>query len=240
MTDIQQSSAIRTRIWLGGKYTTRDPLPVQISPKRFEVKTVTSNLGLRVDRPFVFAGFPNVRNRREFTLPWADLREPPMLEHLDVLANIGQPFGLGLWKQEYDIFDGDATNKTFFLQRRQLLPVVTPSPTFPDYPTRVIVYDRSYLDPAAVATEQTVVQKTNATIDTGNPPAGTAWVESDGRQIGNLWVSEIRLGTAPPAASDCVVAAYLPLYTVVVDQEAPRSYAQALVEPRSLRLVEFG
>lgn len=240
MSTVQQRPAIRNLIWLGGKNTARDPVPVQITPKRFETKTRTSNLAMRVDRCFTMTGMPNVRNRREFTLPWADVREPELIEHLDVLAAAGQPFGLGIWKQETDVFDGDGENTTFFLQRRQLLAVVMPSTPYPDYPTRVIRCDKSYLDPTHAETELTVVDKTAATIDTGDPGAGEAWIETDGHQIGNLWVSKMRLGTAPPDAHDCLVAIYLPLYEVVIEAEQPRQYAIALVEQRSLRLVEFG
>lgn len=240
MSILQQHSAIRCRIWIGGMTSTRDPMPVQITPKRFETKTRTSNLATRVDRCFTMEGMPNVRNRREFALPWADLREEGLLEHLDILAAIGQPFGLGLWKQETDVFDGDGVATTFYLQRRLLIPGVVPQTSYPDFPTRVIVYDKPYIDPTKTATELTVVDKTAATIDTGTPGAGEAWVETDGRQFGNLWASKMRLGTAPPDEHDCLVAIYLPLYEVVIDAEQPRSYAQALVEPRSIRFIEFG
>lgn len=237
--NLQQHNGIRTRVYIGGKYTTRDPL-VQIGSKRFEAKQRTSNLAMRVDRAFTLAGMPNVRMRREFVLPWSDLREPGMLEHIDILTAVGQPFALGLWKHEYDVFDGDAENKTFYLQRRQLLEVTTPVILPGDYPTRVTRYDKSYLDPAAVATELAVVQKLAADIDTGDPAAGEAWVESDGHMIGNLWVSKLRVGTAPPDAHDCLVAAYLPLYAVLIDAEQTRSYPQSLMEPRTLKMIEFG
>src|SRR5690242_18654399 len=119
--ELLQHNAIRTKIWIGGRFSERDPLPVQVTKKRFEAKNPTSNLGLRVDRCFAMAGQPNVRNRCQFVLPWATLPEPALLEHVDILAGIGQPFGLALWKHEYDVFDGDGESTMFFLQRRQLL-----------------------------------------------------------------------------------------------------------------------
>jgi hypothetical protein len=240
MTEFQQQAAIRTKIWLGKNFITRSPLPVQVTPKRFETKTRTQNLGTRIDRVFTTAGMPNIRNRREFVLPWETIIEPEILEHLDILTAIGQPFGFGLWKHETDVFDGDGVSTTFYLQRRQLLPSVVPQTEFPDYPTRIIVYDLPYTDPAAVATPVTVIQTPSVDMDTGGPSAGEAWVENEGSQIGNLWVTRVRLGTPPPAAFDCLVAIYLPFYEVVVDAEAPRSYAQALREPRTIRLWEFG
>jgi len=241
MTELRQGNAIRTRVWIGGRLTERDPVPVQLSQKRFEAKTTTSNMAMRVDRPFVIPGFPNIRNRRQFVLPWNDLREPGLLEHLDILTAVGQPFGLGLWKQEYDVFDGDGENTTFYLQRRQLLPQFTPDVVLDDYPTRVIFYDRPYWDPNAVNTGVfTVVQKDPGSIDVGDPGGSEAWIEAQGSQLGTLWVSKMRLGTPPPDAADCLIAMYLPLYTVLVDTEGPRNYAQALMEPRTLRLYEFG
>lgn len=240
MTAIQQKNAIRQRIYLAGMICERSPQSVQLTQKRFQVSTRTSNLGLRVDRAFTMAGMPNVRNRRELTLPWPTITEPPLLEHIDRLVAAGQPFGVGIWKQEYDVFDGDGDATTFYLQRRQLLPVLTPDAMPADYPTRVTVYDKSFLDPTATPDELDVVDKTAATIDTGDPASGEAWIETDGHQVGNIWVSKVRLGDPAPLASDCLIAAYLPLYTMVVDQEQPRSYAQALQEPRSLKLVEFG
>jgi len=246
MAETRQHNAIRSRIWLGGKFISRDPVPIQITPKRFEAKTRTSNLAMRVDRCFTMGGMPNVRNRRDFTLPWNDLREPAMLEHIDILSNIGQPFPLGLWKQEYDIFDGDGQNQTFYLQRRQLLYApggALPAVLFDDFPTRVVTYDKSYLDSTAVGTEYAadkILQVHQADIDTGDPYPDEVWMSIEGEQFGNLWVSKIRFGTAPADASDNVTIIYLPLYEVVLDNEQPRSYVQSLVEPRTLKLVEFG
>ena len=240
---VQQQNAIRSRIWLGGKFISRDPVPIQIVPQRFETKTRTMNLAMRVDRAFSSPGFPNIRNRRGFVLPWTDLREPEMLEHLDILSNIGQPFPLGLWKQEYDVYDNDGQNQTFYLQRRQLLYApggALPVTLWDDYPTRVLVYDKSYLDAAAVVTEPTIVQVHQADIDTGDPYPDEVWLSIEGEQIGNLWASKMRFGTAPVEATDNIVVIYLPLYEVILDTEQSRSYSQSLVEPRTLKLIEFG
>lgn len=241
--EIQQHNGIRFRVWLGGKVITRDPVPIQITPKRFEAKTRTSNLGMRIDRCFSMGGMPNVRNRREFNLPWSTLNEPALLEHIDILANIGQPFPLGLWKQEYDIFDGDGSNQTFFLQRRMLLCApggMIPPNVWPDFETRVTVYDKSYLDGTSVGVEVTPTIVDQADIDTGDPYPDEVWISKQGQQIGNLWVTKVRFGTAPVEATDNVIITYLPLYEVIVDSEPPRSYGQSLVEPRTLKLVEFG
>jgi hypothetical protein len=238
MADNQEANAIRTRLYIGGDYINRDPVPVQVSITRFEKKNRMSNGSMRVDRMFTAPGFPNIRNRQEIVLPWPDLREPDLLERLGILCNMGQPFTLGLWKRFYDVFDGDGVNTTFFLQRRQLLPVVTPDPTFPDYPTRVVRYSASY--PGGTPTELAVVQKDTGDINTGTPAANEAWVEEQGHMNGALWCSTVRLGTPPPAGPDVLVAMYLPLYEVVVDVEAQRNYAPKLVEPKIVKFSEFG
>lgn len=238
MTDTQQQAGIRNRIYLGGKFFTRDPVPVQVTIQRYEAKTRVSNLSLRLDRPQTTAGLPNVRNRHEFLLPWVTMVESPLLEHLDSLAAVGQPFDLGLWKQVTDIWDGDGSTTTFLMQRRQILPAVTPPVEWEDYPTQVFVLDRPYGDPDASVTTLTVVPKTSGDIFTGDPSTGEAWVESDGHSVGGLYVSTIRLADAPPDEYDCLVAIYLPLYKVVIDQEVPRNYSANLIEPRGFKLLE--
>lgn len=238
MVDIKQQPAIRTRVYIGGKTFTRDPFPPQITIKRLEDKKQVANGAMRVDRMFTADGFPNVRNRHEISLPWPTMPESALLEHLDLLDAIGQPFPLGLWKHVTDVFDGDGSSKTFFLQRRQLLPSVTPDTVFDDYPTRVIRYSSSF--PFGTPTELTVTPKASADIDTGDPGADEAWVENEGHMNGALWCTTVRVGTAPVAAPDVLAAIYLPLYEVIIDSQAPRTYAQALVEPRSAKFSEFG
>lgn len=242
----QQHNAIRARVWLAGKFITRDPVPIQITPQRFETKTKTSNLATRVDRCLTVTPdgvMPNIRNRRGIAMPWSDIREPAMLEHLDIVTALGQPFPLILWKQEYDIFDGDGQNQTFYLQRR--LALCAPGGAIPDvvpqdWQTRVLIYSGSYLDSLSEVTEIQPTIVPQADIDTGSPEADVVWISKEGQQFGNLWVNKCRFGTAPPSASDNVIVIYVPLYECVIDTEQPKSFAQSLVEPRSLKFAEFG
>jgi hypothetical protein len=242
MTDTQQQAGIRNRIYIAGKLFVRDPVPVNIAPRRFEAKNMTSNLSVKVDRAFVISGQPNILNRHDVVTPWPDLREGELLEHVDVVCAVGQPFDVCVWKQVYDVFDGDGTRKIFYLQRRMALTNISSFVpfTFPDWETQIVVYDKSLLDPTATGTSLTVVSKTSATIDSGTPSSGEAWVEDDGEQQGSLWLTKIRLGDAPGNFNDVLRASYIPLYRMVVDQEAPRSYAERLREPRSLKLAEVG
>lgn len=236
----KQDPSIRTRLWMGGRFFVRDPNTFQVTPRRFEQVTRVSNLAMRIDRPYVPAGaaMPNVRTRAEFNFVWSTINEDSLLDHLDSLIAKGQPFELAMWKQVYDIFDGDGSTTSFLLQRRLALPSVTPPTEFPDYPTVVKYLDKPYGDPTAVETEYAVVYKTTAEM-AGTPGAGAAWIENTGHRVNNLWVSSMKANPAPPAVADSLVAIYLPLHEVVPD-EGQRAYTQGIVEPRTLRLVEFG
>ncbi len=239
MTDIEQQSGIRTRIWIGGWFFVRDPLPT-ITRQRLEKKTPTANGTVRVDRQFSATGLPNVQELFQFGLTWADLREPGLLERLDTYQAIGQPFFIGLWKHFYCVYDGDGQTNEFLLPRLPLRWMVDPPTDYPDYPTRVTIYDKALTDPTAVATELTVVKKTNADIFGGSPSAGEAWIESDGHLVNNAMYCTMRLQPYPPDAHDVLRVAYMPAFRVVIDAEDPRAYGAALNEPRGIKLIETG
>jgi len=234
----QQQGAIRNRLYIGGRKFFVDPAPIELTPQRYESQVRVSNLGLRIDRPQTTSGLPNIRNRHGFLFPWETLLKEDLLEHLDLLAAKGQPFDLCLWKQVTDMWDGDGATMAFYLQRRQRPATVEATPEFPDYPTRVVVSDLPFGDPTASLTPLDVIPKTFATIDTGTPGADEAWIETDGRRIGGLFVSKMRLGTAPSDVRDCLWAIYLPLYKVVIAEERPRVYSAGMIEPRAYRLLE--
>ena len=255
MTETRQQRAIRNNIYVAGVSFTRNPLPA-LSVKRAESKVVASNLSLHVDRLFIKAGMPNIPQRHEFTFAWRDTDEN-VLEHVDRLAAIGQPFDVAIWKQVYDVFDvgtdsvlvGSDLIQMFYLQRRQAvahnLPGGIPATSFADYATRVTLMSAPYGTPGATETEFTVVHKTTGTILTGDPEEGEAWIDDDGEQLGNRWVSRMRVnlwdGAAnPPITSDVLIVAYLPLYKMVVDAETVRQFGEKLVEPRGYRFVEVG
>jgi hypothetical protein len=143
------------------------------------------------------------------------------------------------------MWDGDGVTKTFLLQRRQLLPNVEaaglPATMEDDYPSVVLVYDVPFgTAGAADPTELTVVRKTTANINSGDPSAGEAWIEDEGHKIGNLWVSTMRLEAAAPDLHDILRVRYLPLYQMVIDKESQRRYDAGMIEPRGLSLREFG
>lgn len=243
----RQDPGIRNPLWLGGRTFFRGPSVCQMTPHRFEQVTRVSNLGLRLDRPYIPAGaaMPNVRTRVEFNFQWPTLQEDDLLDHLDSLLSVGQPFELALWKQMYDIYDGDGTTSSFLIQRRLALPnlasAAVPKTTFADYPTIVKYLDEPYGTPSATETlYSTVSYKTTSEMAAGNPSSGEAWIEDTGHRVNNLWVTLLKVNPAPDAVKDALVVIYLPLYEVVPD-EGQRSYpAGAVDEPRTVRLQELG
>lgn len=245
MTDDRQTSGLRTRLWIAGKFLNRrDPVPVVVTRKRLEAKTPMSNGMVHVDRLFVTDGLPNTPETFEFALSWDTITEPDILEHLDTLQGVGQLFYVGIWKQFYPVYDGDGTTARLLLPRLQLWggpdsasSLVTPPVEWEEYSTRVTVYDRPY-GPGAVPTELTVVHKTAANIETGNPSADEVWIEDDGHAAGSAVYSTMRFGTAPPDGHDRVRVAYIPAFRVAFDSEEARSYSRALQEPRILKLLE--
>ena len=239
MTDTQQQPGIQNPVWIGGRLIIRGPTNPEIRPKRFEAKTRTANTGLRIDRPYLGAGLPNLRSRHELHLPWRTVQESDLLDHLDTLAALGQPFDVGLWKHVYDVFDGDGTTKTFYLQRRQLRPNVTPATDYPSYPTTATFYSATYGTTGATATPKTVVQKSTGSMS-GTPDAGEVWVENTGHRTGGLWLSTVKCAEAPANVHDALVISYMPLYSMTIDEEDPRVYPAGIVEPRGWRLSEVG
>jgi hypothetical protein len=241
----KEQGGIRNQIYLAGQNFSRGPVPITFTPKRFDSKIRTSNLGLRVDRPFVVAGYPNVPMTHEITMPWPTITEEALLEWIGVLLSMGQPFDVCIWKQVRDVFDGDGSTTAFYLQNRMAvaanLPVGSPLVSFPDYEPRVDIYSAAFGSvPVPTTTAKTVVHKTAATIDAGSPAAGEAWVEDDGHLLGNRWLTKVRLDAAPADAKDIMVATYIALFKMVIDQETARSYADSLREPRGMKLVQFG
>lgn len=235
---MSQDPAIRTSIWLGGSFTQRGPSTIGYTPRRFETVTRTANLGIRVDRPYTQAVLPNVRTRAEFNFAWPTVQEGELLDRLDSLLAKGQPFEMAMWKQAYDIFDGDGSTTTFLLQRRLLLPTVTPDVVWDSYLTEVYASDAPYGTVGAAQTSYTVSYKTTAELS-GTPGTNEAWIEDTGHRVNGLWVSTMKVNPAPDAVKDALVAIYLPLYEVV-GEEGPRSYTQGIVEPRTIKLTEFG
>lgn len=248
--ELGEKAGLQTRIWIQGLFCTRDPREIEVTPRRQEVQTQTASLGLRVDRAYVKPGWASILQKHDISMTWPGpgVREAAILQHLNTLASVGRPFHVGIWKPVFESFSGDASRVDFFLQRRLLTPYVAPPTPWPSYPTRVLVYDKPFSNaespfaaepgPTTVTT-LTTVDKTRANIGTGTPGAGEAWLETDGHVEGDRWLTRVRLGMAPPDEDDCLVVQYLPMYRVVISQEDPRSYREALSEPRGFKFMEL-
>lgn len=241
MTYGMQQPAIRNRVVLGGKAFLAPPSVIQMIPRRFEQLTRVSNLAMRIDRPYIPAGaaMPNVRTRHDFTFQWPTLQKEALLDHLDSLLAKGQPFEFVMWKQAYDIWDGDGATTTFLIQRRLAMPNVTPQTEWADYATVVKYLDKPYGDPTATETLYDPVLYKSTAAMSGTPAAGEAWIEGPGHRVNNLWVSTMKVNPAPPAVADSLVAIYLPLYELMANEQE-RSYSQGIVEPRTVKAEEFG
>lgn len=241
-SNYQEQPGLRNRLWIAGRSVSRDAVPVRFVPKRFELKTRTSNLGLRVDRPFVVTGMPNVVTRLELEISWKDLREPDLLEHLTSLANVGQAFDVIVFKQEADFFDGDGVSTTFLMQRRAVPAAFYASysaiTVMPDYALKATRFSAQYGLVGTTGTDLTTVPKTEATINTGSPGAGDIWIATDGHALGNLIVCTVRVGTAPPSGHDVLRISYIPLMRMFVDADQGRNFQEALQMGRQFKLTE--
>lgn len=240
----EQLRGIRNPLVLGGKILgRRDPIPIGSVPTRYSAISRTAGASGRIDRLFLREGQPNNLIGYEFSLPWRLISEPGLLSHLDSLEACGQIVDFVLWKQDYQIFDGDGTTQTFWLRRRQAMQAVTPRATFEDYATVAFSYDKPYWDPAATETALAVTQKSNATIDAGSPSAGEIWIEQEGELPTSgdgtgLWWTKIRTGDVLPHVHDCFRVVFIPIYAVAVATVTERSYAEALAEGRGFKLTE--
>lgn len=245
MTDQQPS--VRNNPWIAGLLAKRGVNPLALNDKRYENKQVLSNFAEQIDRPYIGAGYPNLLTQVAAVLSWGDLRESGLLEHVSTLLAIGQPFDVCLFKQVYEVYDGDGTTKEFVMRRRPADPVLNPGGTaitgvvwHADYIPRVTRYSAPYGTVGASATEYTVSFFTSAHIDDADPSSGEAWIESDGHASGKLTVARLRLGTAPGAGSDRLVVRYVPLLRMAPDGDHAKSYQEKLVEAHTLKLLEVG
>lgn len=245
MSSIQETSDLRNKVWAAGVSFGRSPMPILISPRRFENKTRTSNLGLRVDRCFIAAGYPNVLNKIDINLTYSDVREPGLIEHLSSLANVGQPVDVALFKQEQDFFDGDGIATTFYLQRRVIGPAFFAANTqvqvYDDYALRVTLYSGQFgtvgVTPTEIGSDH-IIYKNSSTIDTGDPAVGYVWIEEGGHPVGDRLDTKVRFNTATVDAHDSLRITYLPLMRMLVDSDSGRTFQQNLQMGRSFKFTE--
>jgi hypothetical protein len=248
-----QSGGIRNRIWLGGKFVGRDPIPVGITPRKMEATTITSNTALRIDRPYVFAGYPNIRNRHDIMLPWNTITESDIIEHLDKCAAMGGAVDLCVWKQVTDMFSAEAPDPSivtpygaptdagqtrFYLQRRQAVEFVTPPTFYDEYTTRMFYNANGFGYPTG--DQEITITQVNGQPAAGITGALEATMSKQGELYGNIIRTPFVLSFLPPyGVADTIWVIYVPLYKVVISEQA-RSYGQNLQEPRKFNILEFG
>ncbi len=245
---LEQAPVFET--WVAGQPIR--PLPLTISPQRFEAKQRTSNLTMRVYRCFVAEGYPNVLTKINLSVQWKLVHPETTRDHLTAVANMGQPCEVALFKQETDFFDGDGTTQDFTLQRLVLGPTwktaalaAIPGAFLdrPEYALRVTMYDVPFGTLGAtetVITGANVVYKTSSNIDTSDPSSGEVWIEEDGHDSDDLGtrVTKIRFGDVPAEGHDTVRVTYIPLMRMILDSDAGRSFETPNQMGRSFRFTE--
>jgi hypothetical protein len=245
------TSGIRHKVYMAGRLLERDPAPIQLAPKRWEGKVRLSNNASHIDRGYIEPFFPNILDKVDIMLPYSHVAETALLEHLSTVLAIGQPFDVCTFKQHKDVFDGDGSQKVFYLQRLPAMPMmeafepgIGAAYAIDGFSTRVELFSAAYGSSASAVTPSTtltVTYKTETEIAGGTPGAGVAWVSSDGFSVeGSLMRgATIKLGTAPANAHDSLIVTYIPLYRMAVESDSGRTFNQALQEARNIKLSEL-
>ncbi|HVF61678.1 MAG TPA: hypothetical protein VNJ70_17870 [Thermoanaerobaculia bacterium] len=170
------------------------------------------------------AAYPAIAARHTFTLDYAHLGGAADAVR-DRLAFPG-PHSLCLWKHFFLGYYGDGARTDFLLKplwRVGYHSLVPPDGLTADhFATQVLVG----LETAPL----TLLDKTTANYNAGEPAAGEVWFEENGIR----W----KLGTAPSAGAQVVVRV-VPIFQVLTGGESERRHTDPLREPRRLVLEEM-
>ena len=244
MTDpAKETAGIWQKHWVAGSKMARIPL-TQIGEVELEVTSIGSAGCARVDRLAPLPGLCNRFRRLQIGFDWPDLRERNQLLQMRTLASTGQPCDVVIFKQIVETFDGDGSTSTFFLRNRPVFEDMVSgsgSPWDPEYEPRVTLFSSPYTaDQEGSGTELTVVEKTHSMIDIGAPAAGEAWMETDGRFIKGLLVSELRIASdsIPSDNFDVLRVVYVPMPRVEIGSAQRGRYGAAGVEALSWTMTQ--
>lgn len=242
------TSNLPNRLWVAGVSLQRDPVPVAILPRRFESKARTSNLGMQMDRCAIAEGYPNILNKIDVAVTYRNVgMEGDTENHLNSLANVGQPFDVALFKQESDFFDGDGAATDFTVQRRVVGPTflaanpdVTVFEFFQLRATRFSAqFGTSGVTETTITDPSKIKYKTAATIiSDGDPNSDEIWIEEEGHAYGNRLDTKIRMGTAPADGHDTLRISYIPLMKMFIASDSGRTFQQKLEMGRAFMFTE--
>lgn len=184
MSVTAQAPGIRQRIFLAGIPLVRGAETVVEISQRAETAERMADTFTVIDRPYLFAGAPDVVTKYSWQLSFPRIGETDYRAFARAEA-LGGFFDYCLWKPISEIFSGDGVATVFKLLRRNALAAVSPLP-----PSAATIYAiKTYV---------------NGTIVT-NPSFGTA--DSRG-------VTPITFGTAPTVGVSNIEVHYVPLFYV--------------------------
>ena len=186
MADTPQSLGIRFPLYLNGYTLAQNPATMSEVPFRAETAERVANAFTVVDRPYLFAGAPDVVQKMVWTMSWPNVNSSDYNIFTEIESLPGF-FTFCPWKSLYETFSGDASATQFILLRR--LANVTLSTSAPAGVTWAPV----------TKVNGTVV--TNPSFATSDPTFGT---------------TVATFGAAPSAVASNIRISYTPAYFVRV------------------------
>lgn len=117
MAETPQSVGVLHPIYIGGYTIALNPGSINEVPFRAETAERMSNAFTVVDRPYIFAGAPDVVQKFAWTLQWPSINTADYNIFTEIESLPGF-FDFCLWKSLYETFTGDGATDDFVLLRR--------------------------------------------------------------------------------------------------------------------------
>jgi hypothetical protein len=125
MAETPQSLGLRQLVHLGGYTLSLNPASISEVPFRAETAERVANAFTVVDRPYIFAGAPDVVQKFAWTLAWPSVNSADYNVFTEIESLPGF-FDFTLWKSLFETFSGDAVATDFIMLRRLAHIVTTP------------------------------------------------------------------------------------------------------------------
>ena len=117
MSDTPQSLGIRFPLYLGGYTLAQNPATMSEVPFRAETAERVANAFTVVDRPYLFAGAPDVVQKMVWTMSWPNVNSSDYNIFTEIESLPGF-MDFCPWKSLYETFSGDGVATQFILLRR--------------------------------------------------------------------------------------------------------------------------
>lgn len=118
---------IQQAVYVGGFNLARPPNSIQETPYRAETAERMANAFGVIDRPYLFAGAPDVVQKFTWQLAWPSVNSADY-EVFTEIESLPGYFDFALWKPLIETFSGDGIATDFVLLRRIADVVITPPP----------------------------------------------------------------------------------------------------------------